>query len=423
MTDDTPLRRIDTPFRLNLEQQKKRAKDLLKAVLDGAPDALARFVKHHPKTPQTPRLADAQLVIARELGLPSWPRLKAHIADMNTALARIESGVISDAGMKLLHLRCGSDIRQALTLAGFSGDFLEYADPFVRGPVTAAPDWLDQRARFIAGHYDRSFDATRKGLGEEEEALAAARHYDRVVIWMEHDCYDQLILSRYLAQFHEGGAPKVLELATIDRFPGGACFLGLGQLPPEGLLLVWRDRKPITPAELALGHRFWTALRQPDPGGLAALTGEEDGLLPFMRPAFRRHLQELPWVGDGLSLTERLALRIIAEAGEITFARTFREFLLNRETLAFNGDLAFHDDVSALIEAREPAVRITGDADKDWPKRRLQLTDVGRALLERRRDWLACGPGERWIGGVHIRAGEPAWRWDDAAGRPVLSGG
>lgn len=74
-----------SPFRLNLEQQRKRAKDLLNALRAGDAAALARFRKHHPggvdlhssrEAERLARLSEAQLVVARELRFPSWPKLK-----------------------------------------------------------------------------------------------------------------------------------------------------------------------------------------------------------------------------------------------------------------------------------------------------------------------------------------------------------
>ncbi|HVC81016.1 MAG TPA: ankyrin repeat domain-containing protein, partial [Chloroflexota bacterium] len=69
------------PARPNLDQQRKRARELLNAARAGDPEALRRFHRHHPRFAgkATPRLADAQLVIAREYGFPSWPKLAAHI--------------------------------------------------------------------------------------------------------------------------------------------------------------------------------------------------------------------------------------------------------------------------------------------------------------------------------------------------------
>jgi hypothetical protein len=77
------------PDRPSLEQYKKQAKDLLRASLAGDPAALER-IHRHPRFRQlapdqlsnqlpTLVLADAQLVLAREHGFPSWPQFAAHL--------------------------------------------------------------------------------------------------------------------------------------------------------------------------------------------------------------------------------------------------------------------------------------------------------------------------------------------------------
>jgi hypothetical protein len=65
------------PVRPNLEQLKHQAKDMLRALRGGDAAAAAEFAQHHPKAMilAEAKLADAQLVLARSYGLPSWPRL------------------------------------------------------------------------------------------------------------------------------------------------------------------------------------------------------------------------------------------------------------------------------------------------------------------------------------------------------------
>ena len=72
----------------NLEQIKKQAKDLLRAFRANDPQAAARFRSSHPELESVAperlaavplQLADAQLVLAREYGFPSWPKLKQEI--------------------------------------------------------------------------------------------------------------------------------------------------------------------------------------------------------------------------------------------------------------------------------------------------------------------------------------------------------
>ena len=71
---------------MNLEQQKKQARELLRAIRAGSADALARlrdqhlrWVKVSDTTAQREiALQDAQFVIAREQGFASWTKLKAY---------------------------------------------------------------------------------------------------------------------------------------------------------------------------------------------------------------------------------------------------------------------------------------------------------------------------------------------------------
>jgi ankyrin repeat protein len=70
------------PASPSLEQQRKQARELLRAARAAEPSALRRFREHHPRYGEKGShlvLADAQLVLAREYGFASWPRLKAWI--------------------------------------------------------------------------------------------------------------------------------------------------------------------------------------------------------------------------------------------------------------------------------------------------------------------------------------------------------
>ena len=66
----------------SLENLRKQAKSLQKAVLGNDVAALARVREFHPKPDEAGknfRRSDAQLVIARSYGFSSWPALKRHL--------------------------------------------------------------------------------------------------------------------------------------------------------------------------------------------------------------------------------------------------------------------------------------------------------------------------------------------------------
>jgi ankyrin repeat protein len=69
----------DLPARPNLDHLKNEAKALHKAVQDGNAAAIER-VHATLGDQKTLKLTDAQRVIAREYGFPSWARLRSHVA-------------------------------------------------------------------------------------------------------------------------------------------------------------------------------------------------------------------------------------------------------------------------------------------------------------------------------------------------------
>jgi hypothetical protein len=63
------------PERPDLDQLRRQAKELRRSVLAGDGDAIERLRHHVNVDPTTVTLSMAQLVIAREFGFASWPRL------------------------------------------------------------------------------------------------------------------------------------------------------------------------------------------------------------------------------------------------------------------------------------------------------------------------------------------------------------
>lgn len=411
-------------FRLNFEQQGKRAKELLKAARAGKPEALARFRS-------IPRLAEAQYLIARELRFDNWTALKRHIAAMTRERAAAQAQMaltpdapsVLDGEMPTLHIRCGSDLKEPLREAGFRGDFYEHSYPYLIGPAREWLGCLEERARFLVDSYADSpdpplqYESALHGLQRDEQRLHDSAVYDRVVVWSEFDCYDQLVLIRLLGHYATHARPKRLELINVGEFPGAVRFIGLGQLPPEALRMLWATRRPVTPEILRLGVDAWRALVDPDPAALAAIMRTGTPLLPLLATALHRHLRELPSRENGLSFTEEMTLHLLAE-GEISLNRLFERLTYERDPLPGQGDLQVRDRVlnmegaSAPVYHRRPGVGRNGQARPPWTDV-LTITDLGRAALKGELDYLSLGPPTRWVGGVPVGPGHPDWRWNE----------
>jgi ankyrin repeat protein/uncharacterized glyoxalase superfamily protein PhnB len=107
------------PSRPSLDHLKHQAKDLLQAFQAGSPEAIQRIKTSHPEfanaTEEEIRaakfaLSDAQLVIAREYGFESWPKLKTHV----DAVAQGDDPKVA----AFLQAACGGNQMEANRLLG-----------------------------------------------------------------------------------------------------------------------------------------------------------------------------------------------------------------------------------------------------------------------------------------------------------------
>jgi len=380
---------------LSLEQQKKRAKELLKD-----------WQANNSGSNETPKLNDAQLAVAQQHGFRKWAEFKAHIEQAKISRDALQSGRATalDADARTLHIRCGTDIKQGLAVAGFEGDFLCFVDLYVHGPVPRTEtleEFLDIRATSIC-ELGVSFDDVLTRLKEEYGALAKAREYDRVMLWFEHDSHDQLILAKLLDYFcitnHQ---PEQLQLISVTHFPGVKRFNGIGQLPPEALRVLWQQFTAVNQSQLNLGQQAWQAITSPTPEALVELIESGTSALPTMAIALQRHLFELPSTENGLSLTEELTVQILKDKGPMNAARLFGWYTNHYEPLPYCGDSGYWQIISRLADTEQPALSISkrGDNPNEW---QVTPTTLVEKLLNNKADWLSLNPVNRWVGGVNI---------------------
>lgn len=369
---------MNTPFRLNLEQQKKRAKELLKGFMSSDESSVSRFVHSHPKlihkeqslTDFVPKLADAQLVIARELNCKTWNQLRNHIAVMDAHRNDLEAvKTLSDEPNNCLHIRCGSDIAQTLKEAGFKGEFLEFSDPFCVGPVTYEYD-AELRARFLSESYGkeigRDYEKILSGLIEAYNALSkCATNFEEVVLWFEHDPYDQFILIFLLSCFHRFGLPKRLWLVTTNEFPGAVRFQGLGQLPPEGLRLLWQLKQPVSVSQCEEANKHWQAYTSPDPKVFHEYVhGMTDTALSYFKNAALRQIKERPLSDGQLPMTQALTVELLKTEGPQKAGALFRKIMEQKEPLPFLGDVMYWHILRQMKE--QEVIQFVEESDR-WP--------------------------------------------------------
>lgn len=308
----------------------------------------------------------------------------------------------------MLHIRCGTDIVADLRAGGAPGEILVWQDPLCQGPTPALPadEWYAVRAEYIGTTYGIDPATVRADLEAADAGLARSLAEDEVVLWFEHDMFDQAILARLLAWYADSPSlPRRLSIVTAGSHPAVPRFIGLGNLNASQLMELFARRIPIGAGALALGREIWAAWTAPDPGALAALTRRPMPELPFMPAAIQRHLEELPWTTDGLGLTERL---ILQAAGDGAAARTVFARVQDAESAPWMGDTMCYDAIRALARGSPPLVVI----DPGWNG---ELDDMARRRITRTGTRPPLRAVDRWVGGVHLAGPVPQWVWDPAA--------
>jgi hypothetical protein len=288
----------------------------------------------------------------------------------------------------------------ALEAAGFSDPVLPWRDVLHDGPVRGGLSLealSTERARFVA-------DAGWGRLGEIEHTfrrrdaeLIGAGRQDEVVLWFEHDLYDQLQLFQLLDWFAEPERrPSRLSLICTDRF--------LTEMSGDRLRELFAMRTTATQAQLILGRAAWRAFTSPVPTEITALLERNSSALPFLASALVRLLEEYPGVQDGLSRSERQILRLVND-GANKPADVFQRAQLLEEA-QFLGDLSFFQYLRRMIQSKCPLLRESVDEGK----RTVYLTEDGEAALRGQLDWVTAGAIDKWIGGVHLHEAN-VWRW------------
>jgi len=319
----------------------------------------------------------------------------------------------------MLHVLNGEASAGTLRRSSLPGTCLAYADVLHEGPVPAGLDdeqLREMRARFIAGQGCGPFEEILAQSREWDATLDRFTQYDEVVLWFEHDLFDQLLLIRHLDRFARRDLHSTkLTLICIGEFPGVNPFHGLGQLSERQLVSLFPGRMPVRGGQFALGRRAWAAFRSADPRDIERLLADDTSALPFLAGALTRHLQEFPATRNGLSRTEREILTLLVP-GPMDTASLFREEQRCEERV-FMGDTWFWGRLETLARARRPLVTLNvKPSEQPLPEGTVAITDAGRDVLAGRADWVAIAGIDRWLGGVHLAAGRTIWRWNDTRG-------
>ena len=215
----------------------------------------------------------------------------------------------------MIHITNGDCAVAVLRAAGMRGEILPWRDLLHEGPVRAdlsLEDLSAERARFIADAGWGPLAEVSKSFEERDKAFRRAGEHDEIVLWFEHDLYDQLQLIQVLDGLY--GQARVSLVCEAEY---------LGMMAPERAAELFALRSPVTKRHYNEARSAWNAFRSPDPMSIAT----EFDTLPFLGAALVRLLEEYPWTTDGLS---RLQRHLDAREEPVFLGDAVREWLRKR---------------------------------------------------------------------------------------------
>ncbi len=319
---------------------------------------------------------------------------------------------------QILNITNGDSAVEIMKKADIPGKFLPWQDVLHDGPI---PDGLSLeklssvRADFIISRGWGSPEAVKSSFIERDNVLKSFREYDKVILWFEHDLYDQLQLLQILDWFNETGEEDIkLSLICTDKY--------LGMLSPEQMKGLHVYEEPVKREHLLLASNAWSAFRSSSPEKWSGLRNTDTRLLPFLEGTIVRLLEEYPNISNGLSRTSNQALKIISE-GEVNPIKVFKRIQESEERM-YLGDESFWIILQTMLDSN-PALlelstgnKLTSTNAKD---QELGITSAGMNVLSGERNWLDINKKDSWFGGVHLNSTN-IWCWDSHTGTILKKG-
>ena len=244
--------------------------------------------------------------------------------------------------------------------------------------------------------------------------------YDELVLWFEHDVFDQLNLIQLLTWIRDNVPPTTpVSLICIGSFPGRPDFKGLGELTPNGIGTTHR--------RAAACRRTAVQARGTSVGGLSSANARGPGRTSargYVGVAVSRSgHRTLP---AGISLDEGRTLAVRAAPSRA--GRWRRHRIAARVSRMQEGEQSYSVTDGTLEAMANDFGRVdasVADARSGHVERSPSApaeghTHGGRAIggvgeLDR---IATCGI-DKWLGGVHLRSGGTIWRWDETRQRVV----
>jgi hypothetical protein len=253
--------------------------------------------------------------------------------------------------------------------------------------------WIERRALFFENKLAIPNSFFINNCEEQHRNLENISRDIEIVLWFEHDRYDQTMLMHLLYELSQNEFTNI-SMVTIDRYPGITPFYGLGQLSSQQLEeLFIKKKQPIMPDQIEEAISGWKAYTSQNPKDIEKWLATTKQKLPFLKRALQTHLSYFPSFQTGFNEVELLIINFLHDQ-PCSFWELFRYI---RERRPNDGLSDFH--LAALLTELMTGPSPLIESDQPLPNFQNPKTNPNLQLLNGKKkfesDW--------WVGGVNLK--------------------
>ncbi|MCL6573835.1 MAG: DUF1835 domain-containing protein, partial [Bacillus sp. (in: Bacteria)] len=289
-------------------------------------------------------------------------------------------------------------------LGDLPGAVLVWREMYDFGPLVAdstQQEWIKRRAQFFEKKIGIPAPFFIKNCEEQNRYLDEIPRDKEIVLWFEHDRYDQTMLMYLLNELSKKKFEN-LSMVTIKEYPGVDTFYGLGQLTSQQLEELYiNNKKSISTDKIKEAITGWMAYTSENPTDIEKWIMASFGKLPFLKKALQSHLSYFPSAQTGLNEVETIAVDFI-NTNTTLFTELYL-FISKHRIIDGLSDLHFSALLNELINSPYPLLacdRPLPSYQNPEPIAKLLLTSYGLEFQKKQRNRFESVGRDWWIGGV-----------------------
>ncbi|TDK60747.1 DUF1835 domain-containing protein [Bacillus salipaludis] len=285
------------------------------------------------------------------------------------------------------------------------GDILVWREMYDFGPLNltwSKEEQIKKRAHFFEEKLEIPSEFFIQNCQNQDRILNGIAKSEEVILWFEHDRFDQTMLMYLLTELSTKGCENI-SLISIDQYPGITPFYGLGQLSSGQLLGLLDSRKKITTEQIHEATTGWTAYNSTENEDIEKWILSKNHTLPFLLRVLQDHKSYFPSIQTGLNEVEYLALSFLREDGCLFYdlcshimEERINDGLSNLHLAAILKELM--KGPYPLLKGNIPLPNYSHPASNPM----LELTSYGLDVLNGAQNRIELVGIDWWVGGVYL---------------------